>query len=42
MSLGKVGIKFSKTWVKFSFCLDKFSNQLKFFIVTSLITRKGE
>ena len=41
MSLGKVGIKFRKTWVKFGLSLDKVSNLQKYFIVNSLTIRNG-
>ena len=42
MSLGKVGIKFRKTWVKFRLSLDKLSNITEFYIVNSKQTKKME
>jgi len=42
MSLGKVGIKFSNTWIMFELSLDKLSNALELYILNSFINKEKE
>ena len=42
MSLGKVGIKFSNTWIMFQFSLGELSNALELYILNSFINKKKE
>lgn len=42
MSLGKVGLKFRKTWIMFALSLDKLSNELELYILNSFITKEME
>ena len=42
MSFGKVGIKFSNTWIMFELSLDKLSNALELYILNSFINKEKE
>ena len=42
MSLGKVGIKFSNTWIMFQFSLGELSNAVELYILNSFINKEKE